>query len=158
MVSNATISGLPGTPVLKIVIPGIPRTKKNSQNVVFVGARCPTCHKGKRAIITPSTAYKIYEKEAVKSIRVMFPNELSLVDQKVNIKCVYHFPLNKDGSIPKRIPDLTNLLEATDDILVSAKIVKDDNATIIASHDGSRVYFDNEDPRVEVEITKFEEE
>ena len=48
--------------------------------------------------------------------------------------------------------DLVNLLEATDDILVSCGVLKDDNAKIIVSHDGSRVYYDKEAPRAEIFI------
>lgn len=134
---------------MKIVIPGVPRTKKNSQNVVFVGDRCPVCHKGKRAVPMPSTAYKVYEKEAISRIK---SQNVSPVTERCNVKCAYYLPLNKDGSMPKRLPDLANLLEATNDILVAAKVIPDDNVAYIASHDGSAVIFSNEDSRVEIEI------
>jgi Holliday junction resolvase RusA-like endonuclease len=49
------------------------------------------------------------------------------------------------------------LLEAIDDIMVKAGLLKDDNYKIIAAHDGSRVYVDKNRPRTEVIITKFEE-
>ena len=51
--------------------------------------------------------------------------------------------------------DLVNLMEAMDDILVGKGILKDDNASVIAGHDGSRVLYDKENPRVEIEITEF---
>jgi Holliday junction resolvase RusA-like endonuclease len=50
--------------------------------------------------------------------------------------------------------DLTNLLEAIDDVLVKAGVIEDDNYTIIASHDGSRVHYDKENPRTEIIITE----
>jgi Holliday junction resolvase RusA-like endonuclease len=56
----------------------------------------------------------------------------------------------------RRKVDLTNLLEAIDDIMVKAGLLADDNFTIIQSHDGSRVFYDPENPRTVVCITKAE--
>ena len=52
----------------------------------------------------------------------------------------------------RRKCDLTNLLEAIDDIMVKSGLLADDNFTIIESHDGSRVLYDKENPRTEVQI------
>jgi Holliday junction resolvase RusA-like endonuclease len=52
----------------------------------------------------------------------------------------------------KRRVDLTNLLEAIDDILVKYGVLEDDNYNIIDNHDGSRVYYDKENPRTEITI------
>jgi len=57
----------------------------------------------------------------------------------------------------RRRVDLTNLLEGLDDMLVKAEVIEDDNRDFIASHDGSRVYWDKENPRIEVEITKVKD-
>lgn len=54
----------------------------------------------------------------------------------------------------KRRVDLTNLLEAIDDVLVKYEVLKDDNSEIITSHDGSRVLYDKDNPRTEV-VIKF---
>jgi Holliday junction resolvase RusA-like endonuclease len=43
-----------------------------------------------------------------------------------------------------------------DDILVKHKVISDDNYKIVASHDGTRVYVDKENPRVEIDIRKLE--
>jgi len=53
--------------------------------------------------------------------------------------------------------DLTNLMESTHDILVKAKILKDDDSKIIVSVDGSRVLYDKKNPRVEIEISEVVE-
>lgn len=66
------------------------------------------------------------------------------------MRCLYYMP-------DHRRVDLTNLLEATDDILVKAGVLDDDRATIVAAHDGSRVLLDRKNPRVEIEITEMEE-
>ena len=116
------------------VIPGKPVTKKNSMQMV----KNPKTGKW---FPIPSKQYKAYEKAAETSFDTI---PVEPIDFPVNVRCVYHLERNKDGSLPKNIPDLTNLLEATDDILVKYKILKDDNATIVARHDGSRVQFDAE--------------
>ena len=54
----------------------------------------------------------------------------------------------------KRRVDLTNLLEAIDDVLGKYGVLKDDNSEIITSHDGSRVLYDKDNPRTEV-VIKF---
>ena len=72
------------------------------------------------------------------------------IDLPVNVRCVYYMPT-------RRRVDLTNLLEATDDILVRAGVLEDDHCGIIAGHDGSRVRYDRARPRVEIEIVTLEE-
>jgi hypothetical protein len=42
------------------------------------------------------------------------------------------------------------------DCLVSAGVIEDDNCKIAASHDGSYVDYDKENPRVEIVITNKE--
>ena len=69
------------------------------------------------------------------------------IDKTVNVKCLFYMPTH-------RLCDLVNLLEAIDDILVKRGILKDDNYTVIASHDGSRVYYDKNNPRTEVYISE----
>ena len=52
--------------------------------------------------------------------------------------------------------DLVNLEEALCDLLVAYGVIEDDNCRIVASMDGSRVSYDKDNPRTEVEITKIE--
>jgi hypothetical protein len=42
-------------------------------------------------------------------------------------------------------------------MLVKAEVVQDDNRNIIAGHDGSRVYYNKENPHIEVNITKMKD-
>ena len=56
----------------------------------------------------------------------------------------------------RRKVDLANLLNGTDDALVHAEVIEDDNCKIIVGHDGSRVYYDKNNPRVEIEIKETE--
>lgn len=117
-----------------LVIHGEPRTKKNSQRIIMAGSYPK---------IIPSKAYKEYEKEALWQLA----GKGAHISSPVEVTCRYYMKT-------KRKVDLTNLLEATDDILVKAGVLEDDNSRIIESHDGSRVYCDGLDPRVEIEIKK----
>lgn len=119
----------------KFIIPVVPRTKKNSQQV-FV--------RNGRIINIPSKLYQQFEKECLKVIPSKYRKK---IDCPVNIKSVFY-------TETRRRIDLTNLLEALDDMLVKAEVILDDNRNIVASHDGSRVFWDKENPRIEVEITE----
>ena len=124
--------------MIEMVIPIAPRTKKNSQRIVLV--------KG-RPIIMPSKLYKDYEKDCGKYIT----KPLSPINIPVNVKVLYYMPT-------RRRVDLVNLLEATDDILVHYKVLEDDNSNIIVSHDGSRVYYDKENPRCHIFIDEVDKD
>ena len=91
----------------------------------------------------PSKLYKDYEKSAGFFIK----NKNLNIDYPINLQTVYYMPT-------RRRVDLVNLQEATCDVLVAYKVVSDDNSKIIASMDGSRVYYDKESPRTEITITK----
>jgi len=128
---------------MKIVIHLPPRTKKNSQRI-FKGANG-------RIYVVPSKAYAAYEKEAgayLKDISRLFKEPIR---EPVNLKAVFYMPT-------RRKVDLVNLEEALCDVLVHCNIIEDDNYKIIASMDGSRVDYDKEDPRTEIEITRVEGE
>lgn len=121
-------------------IPLNPRTKKNSQRIVMNSrTRAP--------MILPDPKYKEYEAQAGWFLKRKPEKPIS---QPVNVKCIFY----RDS---RRKCDLTNLLEAIDDILVKYGILADDNFEIIRGHDGSRVYIDREKPRTEIEITTLAE-
>lgn len=120
---------------IKFTIPIAPISKKNSQRIMI------NSRTGK-PFIMPSAAYKDYEREAA----LFIPRGVR-INQPVNVKCLFYMPT-------RRKCDLTNLLEAVDDVLVKVGLLADDNYTIIESHDGSRVYYDKENPRTEIYITE----
>lgn len=111
-----------------------PITKKNHQQIV----------KGKngKSFIIPSKEYNKYEKECAVFLDVL---PFQTFDVPVNVKCEYYMPT-------RRRVDLVNLQEATLDVLVKYGIILDDNCNIVASMDGSRVFYDKENPRTEIEI------
>lgn len=120
--------------MINFTIPLAPVTKKNSQRIVIN-------RKTGRPIIMPSAAYKDYEREAA----LFIPRGVT-INNAVNVKCLFYMPT-------RRKCDLTNLLEAIDDIMVKTGLLADDNYTVIESHDGSRVYYDKDNPRTEIIIT-----
>lgn len=119
---------------MTITILGVPRTKKNSQRLM---------KRGKRYFPMPSAAYEAYETAALWQLR----RPDAPITEAVNVRCVYYMPT-------RRRVDLVNLLEATCDILVKGRVLADDNSVIVASHDGSRVLYDKDNPRVEITITE----
>lgn len=125
---------------LHYTIPLPPITKKNSQQILKT--------KDGRAFIAPSKAFTEYQSKAGWYLK---PRPVKPIDTAVTVKCVFYMPT-------KRAVDLSNLEEAAHDMLVKYGILADDNYRVIASHDGSRVLYDKENPRTEITITKFEEE
>lgn len=111
-----------------------PISKKNSQQIMVNRAT------GK-PFIMPSKQYKTYERDSIWFI----PKLTKPIDYAVNVKCLFYMPTHRKC-------DLTNMLEAIDDIMVRAGLLADDNFTIIESHDGSRILYDKENPRTEVQI------
>lgn len=118
--------------MVKIIIPLPPITKKNSQQIIVAGGR---------PRIIPSKQYLRYEEECG-----FFIKAIETIDRPVNVACVYYMPT-------MRRVDLTNLMEATHDILVKYRVLADDNCNIIRSVDGSRVVLGCKDnPRTEIII------
>lgn len=128
---------------MKIVILGEPRTKKNSQQILIN-------HSTGRPFVSQSPAYKQYEHDAAWQVWQAWHNRPP-IETKVNVKCVFYMKTH-------RKVDLTNLLGAIDDILTKFSVLKDDNCNIVGGHDGSRVKYDKDNPRVEIDITELGEE
>lgn len=117
---------------LKFTIPLAPVTKKNSPRIA---------NRGQYSKILPSKAYVQYEKDA----GYFLPERGKSHTGPCEVECLFYMPT-------RRRVDLTNLLEAIDDVLVKYQVLKDDDSKIIISHDGSRVLHDPAHPRTEVTI------
>lgn len=115
-----------------------PRTKKNSARILQ--------GRGGRRFVAPSAAFEEYQTGCLWQIRAP-PEPISA---RVNVRCVYYMAT-------RRKVDLANLIEATCDILVTAGVLADDNSRIVAAHDGSRVDYDKQNPRVEIWIEEMED-
>lgn len=121
-------------------IPLPPITKKNSQRIL-------TNRRTGRPFIKPSAAYEKYETAAIWYLN---PKPRTPIDAPCCVVTLFYMPT-------RHRVDLTNLMEAAHDVLVEAGILADDNNTIIASVDGSRVLYDKENPRTEIIIQELEE-
>ena len=125
--------------MIKFTLPIRPVTKKNSGQIITVG--------GFPRMI-PSKQYLQFEKDCQPYFKQVL-NQIGQIDYPINLQDVFYVET-------KRRIDLPNLLNAVDDAMVKSELILDDNRDIIASHDGSRVYHDKFNPRIEIEITKQE--
>ena len=123
-----------------------PVTKKNSQQIIKVNGR---------NIIIPSAAYKKYESQCAEFLQHKPDRPIG---SPVEVTCLYFLKRTKNGEIPKRQPDLANLIEATHDVLVKHKILEDDNVSVIYSVDGSRVYWTTGEPHTIIQIRSLDDE
>lgn len=129
---------------LSLIIPLDPKTKKNSMQ--------PRLAKGGRFLgMMQSDAYQQYERDCLRAI----PGNVRIhINEPVNVKAIYF-------TKTRRKVDKTNLESALLDILVKAGVLTDDSAqypAIVVGTDGSRVRWDKNNPRTEVEITLMPEE
>lgn len=108
------------------------RTKKNHSRVVNVHGK---------PIVIPSKQYTDFEKEAIQYCPDWH------IDYPVIIKAVFYMRT-------RRRIDLNNALQFTD-MLIKAGTIEDDNCNIIVGFDGSRIDYDKDYPRIEVELTKY---
>lgn len=123
-----------------ILLPIIPRSKKNSQKIIYNS-------KTKKPMIIQNEKYLEFENNCQYFIKKDFRK---MIDSPINLKCEFYVP-------DARRRDLANYIEAIQDILVKYNVIKDDNYNIIQSVDGSRMYIDRKNPRVEIWIKKEEE-
>lgn len=121
---------------MKIIIPLPPVTKKNNPQILYN-------HKTGKPFVAPSKQYQQYERDA----KWFIPKLDTPIDEPVNVKCLFFTATN--GRV-----DQVNLLSAICDILVKYGVLADDNSDIVVSHDGSRVYKGDLNPRTEIYITK----
>ena len=119
-----------------LTIMGIPVSKKNHGQII-------TNQKTGRPMLLPSPQYRKYEADALRQLH----KPAEPVRTPCNAQYRYYMP-------NARKCDLVNLMQATNDILVKAGVIEDDNYSIVASHDGSGVFVDKQNPRVEIILTE----
>lgn len=120
-----------------LLVPGIPRTKKNSGRIVRAG---------KRHIILPSAAWcewaELATHEIAKQLRKM-PKMFPLTDADINCKALFYRDANRG--------DAVGFYQGLADLLEKAGVVCDD--VQIVAWDGSRLLKDSANPRVELTLT-----
>ncbi len=138
---------------MRLTILGPPRTKKNHQRIIRV--------KGRPVIMQAKTS-EGWEKSAVAQLQIQWNHRSPMVirgDHEESKKR----PVPRDGPLSlralvyrdRKVGDLGNYLAAVCDALERAGVVENDR--LIQSFDGSRLLVDKARPRVEIEITPFEE-
>lgn len=125
---------------IKFTIPVKPATKKNSGQIIM---------RGSYPRLLPSKQYLQFEKDTQPYFRRV-KIQTDEINYPVNVQCLFYMET-------RRKVDLCNLLNAIDDAAVKSGLFIDDNRDIIAGHDGSRVYHDPINPRIEVTITELKE-
>lgn len=141
-----------------INIPVEARPKKNNPRILWKKADKPfqikfgkwvACEIGYRPMIIPSegneefeTAIMPYFKEVLKTT--------GIINYPINVQAIYY-------RSSKHKIDLSNLHEALHDSMVKSGLILDDNRDIIAGHDGSRVFYDKFNPRIEITITEMKD-
>jgi Holliday junction resolvase RusA-like endonuclease len=124
--------------MIKFTIPLCPRTKKNSGRIV---------HNGRYHKLLPSEAFEQYQNDAGWYI----PNRGLKINYPINVKALYYMQT-------RGIVDLNGLNQGLHDVLVHYGVLKDDNSRIIVGTDGSKVLYDKENPRTEIEISEVNHE
>lgn len=126
--------------MIEFTIPVRPATKKNSGQIVM---------RGKYPVLLPSRQYLAFEKECLPYLNHV-KQTAGIINFPVNMECLFF-------TETKRKIDLTNLLNAIDDAMVKSGLILDDNRDIIAAHDGSRVFHDKFNPRIEIKVTRLKD-
>ena len=127
---------------IAFTIPVAPRTKKNHGNIVTL--------KTGRTMLLPSKQYKEFEKQVVDFVSSEFGN-IEPISNPINLCC--HFYKDKDYKA-----DLMGYMQAIQDALIKAGFLLDDNHKIVQTTDGSEIFLDRNNPRVEVTVTFKEEQ
>ena len=123
---------------IEFTIPVVPRSKKNNGQIVMGG---------KYPVLLPSKAYLAFEKDCLPYLYHV-KDTAGVINYPVNVECLFF-------TETKKKIDLPNLLNAIDDAMVKSGLIIDDNRDIIAAHDGSRVFHDKFNPRIEIKITEI---
>lgn len=115
-------------------IPIEPTTKKNSQSI-------KQNMKTGRPFITQGPKYLKYERDC----GAFIPRLKKPISGEITVQAHFYRKY-------KHTVDLVNLLQALLDILTKYGVIEDDCYKVVVSVDGSRVFFDKENPRTEVTI------
>ena len=123
--------------IIRLVLTGRPITKKNHTQRTRTGKQIQ------------SKAYLNYEESCLWQLKLM-PGAMIELGIPLNMKATYYMTI--DYAKTKAVIDLVGLLQATCDILAKGRVITDDNCRVIQGFDGSRVLYDKNNPRVEIEL------
>jgi Holliday junction resolvase RusA-like endonuclease len=123
--------------IFDATIEGCPIVKKNTQKVSF---------RYGRPIKYNTAVYTRWEASAVRQLWG-FERPGVPINVPVILLCTFFMQT-------RRRVDLSALYEGIQDVLVKTDILADDNSQIVIGHDGSRVLYDKERPRMRVQIIR----
>ena len=123
--------------MLKIVIPLLCRSKKNSEQII-VNPRT------NKPMIIQSKYYHQFERDC----GIFLKRYARHINIPVNLKCLFIVP-------DKRKRDLTNLENALADIMIKYGVIEDDNYNIVAGWDGSRIVYEKGKEEIIIEIEEL---
>lgn len=141
---------------IEFILPVEPKTKKNSP--MFSWRKRPYNIKIGRKIvwtipytpfIVPSKGYNEFENEVLPFLNRV-KAETGCINYPCNVKALFWVKVRRNY-------DLTNCNEALHDAMVKAGLLVDDNRDFIGGTDGSRVFYDKLNPRIEVTITQMDD-
>lgn len=121
--------------VYRYLILGQPIVKKNTQRSAWINGK---------PVRYNTANYKAWERYATIQLRRQ-PYPPEPISTPILLVCKFFMQ-------SKRVVDLSALYEGIQDLLVKEGILLDDHARILVGHDGSRVFYDKNNPRIEVEI------
>lgn len=132
-------------PLFEVTVPGRPIVKKNTQKVVRApGRRFP--------VKVDSERYRTWKLDAAAAIRAAVAQRPGLrqIRCQVRLEVIFYFASAQSE------PDLSNLYEGIQDVLVSEGVLHDDR--LIYSHDGSTKVIGDPRPRAVVRIWPYRKE
>lgn len=142
--------------MIQLIIPVEPRPKKNGSRILWKKTDKPFQIKiGKwvaeqinfRPLIIPSEGNENFEKAIIPYFLEVLKTT-GVINYPINLQAIYY------RGTKHRI-DLTNLHEALHDAMTKSGLILDDNRDIIGGTDGSRVFYDKFNPRIEITITEL---
>jgi len=122
---------------MKIVIPLLCRSKKNSEEIVVN-------QKTMKPMIIQSKYYRQFERDCGYFLKRYAKH----INTPVNLKCTFYVP-------DKRKRDLTNLENAIADIMIKYGVIEDDNYNIVGGWDGSRIIYEKGREETIIEIKEL---
>lgn len=138
---------------IHLVVDGHPYVKKSNQKIQ---------QRGRHQVKVNTPSYNRWHDSAVEQLQRKYgydpnfkqrrkynKNLLGQILHPINLQCRFYIPTN--GRV-----DLSALYEGIQDVLVEVGLLDDDNWKIVASHDGSGVEKDADNPRIEITITDKE--
>lgn len=127
--------------IMRIIISGAPRTKKNHGGIVMVGGK----NVPRRPVLLPSKEWRAWAKAAeliVNGEKLGLKLHNALLSCDVNCKATFY----RD----RAIGDAAGYYQGVADLLEDRKVVADDRQ--IVSWDGSRLEVDRTTPRTVIEL------